>query len=145
MPRTEKYFIGPQLLGDIRRVVGRVDGEPYRVNGVTQDVRLQDLPRRGGGNAVRYVAWTATWPVTATAAFTFKGGTQTATAVNAFAGVGPGDGWVVRHEGTWHLAVVNLTMQPSYSSGVTQLMGHNGAGILEWYSVTQCGTATSSP
>jgi hypothetical protein len=142
MPRVEKYFIGPQLLGDIRRVVGRVDGEPYRVNGVTQDVRLQDLPRRGG-NAVRYVAWTATWPATATATFTFKGGDQTATAVNAFAGVGPGDGWVVRHEGTWHLAVVNLTMQPSYTAGDIQLLGHGDNGILEWYSVTQCGSTAA--
>jgi|688.fasta_scaffold101985_2 hypothetical protein len=142
MPRSEKYFIGPQLLGDIRRVVGRVEAEPYRVNGVPQDVRLQDMQRRGG-DAVRYVAWTATWPVTATATFTFQGGTQTATAVNRFAGVGPGDGWVVRHEGAWHLAVANLSMQPSYSSGVTQLMGHNAAGILEWYSVTQCGSTAA--
>jgi hypothetical protein len=142
MPRSEKYFIGPQLLGDIRRVVGRVESEPYRVNGVTQDVRLQDMPRRRG-DAVRYVAWTATWPATATATFTFKGGDQTDTAVNSFAGVGPGDGWVVRHEGTWHLAVVNLAMQPSYSTGVTQLMGHSAAGILEWYSVTQCGSTAT--
>jgi hypothetical protein len=142
MPRSEKYFIGPQLLGDIRRVVGRVEGEPYRVNGVEGPVRLQDMPRRGG-NAVRYVAWTATWPATATAMFTFKGGTQTATAVNSFAGVGPGDGWVVRHEGTWHLAVVNLTMQPSYTAGDIQLLGHDASGVMKWYSVTQCGSTAA--
>lgn len=142
MPRTEKYFIGPQLLGDIRRVVGRVDGEPYRVNGVMRREVHQEMMRPGGG-AMRYVQWTANWDATATATFTFKGGTQTATAVNAFAGVGPGDGWVARHQGTWHLAVVNLTMQPSYSSGVTQLLGHSGAGILEWYSVTQCGSTAT--
>jgi hypothetical protein len=142
MARVEKYFIGPQLLGDIRRVVGRVDGEPYRVNGVTQDVRLQDLPR-SGARVFRHVSWTATWPATATSTFTFKGGTQTATAVNAFAGVGPGDGWVVRHEGTWHLAVVNLTMQPSYAAGDIQLLGHDASGVMKWYSVTQCGSTAA--
>jgi hypothetical protein len=61
MPRSEKYFIGPQLLGDIRRVVGRVEAEPYRVNGVTQDVRLQDMPRRGGGGALKLGKVTAAW------------------------------------------------------------------------------------
>jgi hypothetical protein len=142
MPRSEKYFIGPQLLGDIRRVVGRVESEPYRVTGAEGPVRLQDMPRRGG-NAVRYVAWTATWPATATAMFTFKGGTQTDTAVNSFAGVGPGDGWVVRHEGTWHLAVVNLTMQPSYTAGDIQLLGHDASGVMKWYSVTQCGSTAA--
>jgi hypothetical protein len=94
--------------------------------------------RRGGGNSLRFVSWTQTWDATATATFTFKGGTQTATAVNAFAGVGPGDGWVARHEGTWHLAVVNLTMQPSYTSGDVQLLGHDDEGILRWYTTVDC-------
>lgn len=145
MARTEKFYVGPKLLGEIRDTITRVAGMPNATRRVEQPVRLQDMPRpgEGGGATLRFVSWTAQWPATATATFTFKGGTQTATAINAFAGVDAGDGWVARHQGTWHLAVVNLTMQPSYTSGDIQLLGHNEDGILEWYSVTQCGTTAS--
>lgn len=61
MPRSEKYFIGPQLLGDIRRVVGRVEAEPYRVTGAESPVRLQDMPRPGGGGGLRLGKVTAAW------------------------------------------------------------------------------------
>ncbi len=143
MPRTEKYFVGPRLLGDIREVITRVNGIPDKSRGAELPVRLQDMQRPGGGG-IRYVSWAAEWQATQTATITFLPGTaQTATAVNVFAGVGPGEGWVARHEGTWHLAVVNLTMQPSYVGTDIQLLGHSADGILEWYSVTQCGTATA--
>lgn len=142
MAKTEKYFVGPQLLGEIRETITRVAGMPDRTSGVSLPVRLQELQRRSGAG-LRYVSWEEDWQATATATITFLSNTgQTATAKNTFAGVGPGEGWVARHEGTWHLAVVNLTMQPSYTTGEIQLLGHNADGILEWYSVTQCGTAT---
>jgi len=146
MARTEKYFIGPDLLGDIRRVIGRVDDEPISSTTTRIPTRLQNVPRAGGSNRLRYVEWTAEWPATMTATFTFLGSTQTATAVNAFAGAGPGKGWVAKHQGTWHLAVVNLTMQPSYVATDIQLLGHDGenGGILKWFSVTTCATATAS-
>ncbi len=82
MPRSEKYFIGPQLLGDIRRVVGRVEAEPYRVNGVTQDVRLQDMPRRGG-DAFRICTFTGTWTIDTEKTLTFRGVTATPNTVAA--------------------------------------------------------------
>jgi len=90
MPRTEKYFIGPQLLGDIRRVVGRVEAEPYRVNGVTQDVRLQDM-QRPGGKVFRMCTFTGTWSVDTDKTLTFRGVTatpNTVVATNLFATVG---------------------------------------------------------
>jgi hypothetical protein len=92
MPRTEKYFIGPQLLGDIRRVVGRVDGEPYRVTGVTQDVRLQDMPRRQAAG-FRICNFTGTWSIDASKTVTFRGVTATPNTVvahNLFAEVSAG-------------------------------------------------------
>jgi len=49
MPRTEKYFIGPNLLGDIRRVVERVSAEPYGSEVTRIPTRLQDMRRGGGG------------------------------------------------------------------------------------------------
>jgi len=83
MPRTEKYFIGPQLLGDIRRVVGRVDGEPYRVNGASQEVRLQDMAGRGGaGGGIRIGTFTGAWAKGEYKEVTVVGGTTTASVLN---------------------------------------------------------------
>jgi len=49
MPRNEKYFIGPQLLGDIRQTVNRVSAMPQGSRIGKIPTRLQDLPRGGGG------------------------------------------------------------------------------------------------
>ena len=48
MAKTEKYFVGPQLLGEIRQTITRVAGMPYRTSGVSLPVRLQELPRQAG-------------------------------------------------------------------------------------------------
>jgi hypothetical protein len=49
MPRTEKYFIGPGLLSDIRQTITRVAGMPDRTSGVKTQVVHQEMMRRGGG------------------------------------------------------------------------------------------------
>jgi hypothetical protein len=49
MPRTEKYFIGPGLLSDIRQTITRVAGMPDKTSGVATRVVHQEIPRRGGG------------------------------------------------------------------------------------------------
>jgi hypothetical protein len=62
MARTEKYFLGPKLLSDIRRVVGRVDAEPIASEVTRIPTRLQDMPRRGGGgNPLLLGRVTAAW------------------------------------------------------------------------------------
>jgi hypothetical protein len=92
MPRTEKYFIGPQLLGDIRRVVGRVDAEPIRsgVSGIP--TRLQDMPRRGGGAAakVKLGTFSGAWPVGTEKEVSLyhSGETSTVTVTNFFCPAG---------------------------------------------------------
>ena len=44
------------------------------------------------------------------------------------------------------LGGVDLTTIAGYSSTEIQLLGHNTTGpCLEWYSISTCGTATSSP
>lgn len=137
------YLIGETLRLRLRETIDRVREMPEGEKPTRLETRFEDVPRPAAA-PLRYVSWTATWPATSTATITFLSSTgQTATAKNTFAGVGPGQGWVARHQGTWHLAVVNLTMQPSYTSGDIQLLGHNEDGILEWYSVTQCGTTAS--
>ena len=144
MAKTEKYFVGPTLLGEIRDTITRVAGMPDRTSGAALPVARQDI-QRAAPAAMRYVSWDFNWSATSTATITFLSSTgQTATAKNTVAGVGPGQGWVAKHQGTWHLAAVNLTMQPSYVGTDIQLLGHNANGIMEWYSVTQCGTATAS-
>ncbi len=98
-----------------------------------------------GGAGLRHVEWTGEWPAAETATFTFKSNNATATGINVFAGVDAGSGWVARHSGTWHLVVCNLTTQPNYESSDVQMLGHDDDGILQWYSVTTCATATASP
>jgi hypothetical protein len=99
----------------------------------------------GGSVALRHVEWTSQWAAAETATFTFKSNNATATGINVFAGVDEGSGWVAKHSGTWHLVVCNLTTQPNYESSDVQMLGHDDDGILQWYSVTTCATATASP
>lgn len=47
MAKTEKYFVGPTLLGEIRQAISRVSGLPYREGGPHFPAAHQDLPRRG--------------------------------------------------------------------------------------------------
>jgi hypothetical protein len=143
MPRTEKYFIGPQLLGDIRRVVGRVEAEPYRVTGGPPRVLLQDMPR-AAREEIRFCSWTSTWAHNGTAAITFASdASATDTATNAIIGVGPGDGWVARSQTAgWSLVSFDMTKQPGYAGDGIQMFGHNASAVATWYSITTC---TSSP
>lgn len=60
MARTEKYFVGPRLLGDIRDTISRVAGMPVRSSGPQSEVRLQGL-NRGGGSSLRFGRVTAAW------------------------------------------------------------------------------------
>lgn len=61
MAKTEKYFVGPTLLGEIRETITRVAGMPDRTSGVSLPVRLQELPRRGGGGGLKLGKVTAAW------------------------------------------------------------------------------------
>jgi hypothetical protein len=83
MARTEKYFIGPDLLGDVRRVVGRVDGEPISSTITRIPTRLQDVPRGGGGSAIRAVTFTGSWNIDALKVVAFQGITSTPNTVMA--------------------------------------------------------------
>jgi len=83
MPRTEKYFIGPQLLGDIRRVVGRVDAEPIGSETTRLATRLQDIPGRGGaGGGIRIGTFTGGWSKDEYKTVTVSGSTDTVSVLN---------------------------------------------------------------
>lgn len=38
---------------------------------------------------------------------------------------------------------VDLTALPGYSGGAVQLLGHTESACLQWYSITECATATT--
>jgi hypothetical protein len=61
MSRQERYFIGPNLLTDIRRVVGRVDGIAYNESGPVQGVAHQSLHQPDSSSRLRIGKTTATW------------------------------------------------------------------------------------
>lgn len=143
MPRTEKYFVGPRLLGQIRETIARVAGSPYQADGDEQPTRLQTIPP-AAASGLKYVSWASDWPATTTATITFLSNTAyTATATNPLAGVKQGEGWVHKHQGNWSLVAVNLTTQQSYVATDIQMLGHDADGYLGWYSVTQCGTTAT--
>lgn len=96
-------------------------------------------------DAIRRCSWTENWATSDTVTITFISATNaTATAGNVFVGVRQGQGWVAR-DGTagWKLVSVDLTTQIGYDDDVIQMLGHNADGLLRWYSVTTCSTATA--
>jgi hypothetical protein len=160
MASINKYFIGPSLLGDIRRTINRVDSETYRVNGGMRREVHQEMMQPPGGASLRLCSWTATWYESSSIPVTFSNsGGVTATATNVFFGVGPGAGWVAKDAGVWKLVSVRLSDQPGYDVQKIQLLGHNSniapcetecssidyQTTLQWYSITTCATATASP
>ena len=87
MPRTEKYFIGPALLSDMRQTITRVAGMPENTGSRATQVVHQDMPRRGG-KVFRICTFTGSWSINASKTVTFKGVTatpNTVAVVNLFA------------------------------------------------------------
>ena len=77
MPRTEKYFVGPKLLSDIRDTITRVAGMPDSSSGAAIRSALQEMPRRGGAGGFRICTFTGAWNKNATKTVTLRGVTAT--------------------------------------------------------------------
>jgi hypothetical protein len=105
-----KYFIGPQLLGDIRRVVGRVDDEPLGSQVTRIPTRLQDT-RDAGEKVFRMGRFTAVWNIDTSQTVTFRNITTTPNTVvvqNIFANITLGtatasDCAIAKDGGEWYL------------------------------------------
>ena len=113
MPRTEKYFIGPQLLGDIRQTVNRVAGMPQGSRIGKIPTRLQEMRPPGSGGEMWVGKTSSTWPKGSTRDIVVHGGdtlneSPTTTTLNAcvnkFSDVAAGK-WVIvgRVNGGWYL------------------------------------------
>lgn len=83
MARTEKYFLGPGLLSDIRQALLRVDAIAPSTSGVVSDVLLDRLPERGPGSAIRAVEFTGSWNINSLKEVTFQGVSTTPNTVSA--------------------------------------------------------------
>lgn len=106
MARPERYFIGPNVRSKLTDLFTRVDGMPVGSGGGEQiPVRLQDMQRPGGGDAVRLGKTTAAWNKNTLATISVwesgTAGSETQTdgatienCVNKFANVASGK-WVI--------------------------------------------------
>lgn len=61
MPRTEKYFIGPQLLADVRDTIGRVAGMPDHTGGPGLPAVIGSEMPATGGVLLRYAQTVSEW------------------------------------------------------------------------------------
>jgi hypothetical protein len=77
------YLIGPDLLGKIRRVTDTVEGMPTSTGITRIPTRLQDMPRGGGGSAIRACTFTGSWNINESKELTFQGVTTTPNTVVA--------------------------------------------------------------
>jgi hypothetical protein len=171
MPRTEKYFIGPQLLGDIRRTVDRVDAGPYGEGATPTPTRLQDAMRRSGTILHRGTFTAASWSIGETAVVTILGETNTVSVTNYCIPVAGetnatqtlnviygnilGTATAVEIQQptstcTNVIGGVDLTEISGFDAGAIQLLGHSAGDTnaatcvsLQWYSVTQCGSTAT--
>lgn len=109
---VERYFIGPNLLGDIRRTIRVVGDLPSSESGPSQSVRLQSLqlPGRRGGGGVKICTFTGSWEKNADKTVTFKyqaGTPNTVTVTNLFAEISVDCGTrncaIASEGGTWFL------------------------------------------
>jgi hypothetical protein len=171
MPRTEKYFIGPQLLGDIRRTVDRVDAGAYGEGATPTPPRLQDTMRRSGTILRRGTFTAASWSIGETAVVTILGETNTVSVTNYCIPVAGetnatqtlnviygnilGTATAVEIQQptstcTNVIGGVDLTEISGFDAGAIQLLGHSAGDTnaatcvsLQWYSVTQCGSTAT--
>ena len=139
---ADRVTFTPGSAERIAKVVRIVEAGNRDTGGLPTAPRFGD----GGKGGVRFCSWTATWTYSETATITFDPATSvTATATNVILGVAPGQGWVAK-KGTasWCLIGFDMTKQPGYSSGSIQLFGHSTeSAVAQWYSITECATATT--
>lgn len=109
MAGTEKYFIGPKLLGEIRRVVRRVEAEPVASEVARIPTRLQDMPRNVAAAAgIQRVTFTGAWNKNTIRIVAGSGAIGTVSVSNVFATIDAGcgeprKGAIALIDGVWHL------------------------------------------
>lgn len=167
---ADRYYLGPNLLDQIRDAVGRSENDPISRSVYRVPVRLQDLPLMLDESSLSRGTFTQTsWAVGATALVTITGSTQTFSVTNYCTPVkgstnatqtlnvifGDVMGTMTALEieqptCTMSIGGLDLTQLPYYVSGEIQLLGHGIASSgttscsgLQWYSITNCATTAT--
>lgn len=164
MPRQEKYYLGPDLLGQIRKSIARTANDPIADNTFRVQTRYSDIERFADCWMARGTFTATSWAIGDSVPVTLQGQTNTISVTNYTTPV------VRRDESTDPLNVVfgdimgtmtvvevqqptctmsvgglDLTALPGYDRDAVQLLGHaadtesTACLGLQWYSVTQCG------
>lgn len=110
----ERYFLGPGLLGDIRRTIATVDGQPTNVLATPREVRPTEQGR--DAQIIRVGTATGNWNKASTNTITWKpAGTITAAVVatNLFANITGTTATyscaIARVGSTWYLIAAECT------------------------------------
>lgn len=143
----ERYFIGPQLLGEIRNTIQRVDalspGAARPGRAVHQSLQQ---PVATVAQNFRIATFTGAWSIGSSKTVTFKYQTatpNTVSATNLFCGLSHSTSVTacdvsVAKEGTaWFLVQPNLTQLPGYSASGTQVLTVVN-GNLRFVGTTAC-------
>lgn len=104
MAKSERYFVGPQLLSEIRETITRVGGMPDRTSGLRVNAVSQDLQRHD--SLIRIINYSGQWLKGTEKTVTIDPTTVTMTATNLFNTVWPNcsrKGAVARAGSTWYL------------------------------------------
>lgn len=168
---AERYFIGPKFLGELRETNGRVQRMPKSSDAIRVPTTLQELQFWDTSGEIDRGTFThAMWTVGGTMAVTIQGSTNTVRVTNycapvvgqtnatqtlnvLYANVMGTVTAVEIQQPTCTMSVggLDVTLLPGYVAGEVQLLGHGAANTastactgLQWFSITQCGTATAS-
>jgi hypothetical protein len=136
---ADKYLIGETLREKLRTTIAKVEGLP--LGGGTSRIPTDlsgDVP--SASKAFRICTFTGSWAINSSKSVTLKNVPTTPNTVmasNVYAGVGAGDGVIAKEGTAWYLISVDLTKQPGYSSGGTQVLAVVN-GTLNWIGTTAC-------
>lgn len=148
---SEKGFlIGPAFAGALKELVDK-DRQAVSQSQYTRiETRFEDLPSRRSGKVFRICTFTGAWAINSAKTVTFRGVTatpNTVAAVNLFCGLNPGtvtcDVSIAQDGTAWYLVQPNLTQQPGYSQGGTNVMTISN-GSIRWMPTLVCNGVTAT-
>ena len=157
---TERYFVGPRLLGDMRDTISRVQGEAYSVTGGHLPGRPEGMPAPGEDN-FRMATFTGAWGTGTDRTVTLYSSsstTETLVATNVLIPVPslstPTICAIAFDRGTWNLIQVaqteneyltDVTLQPTrLQFGRRRLSGVSATIVTTGITITECENEAAS-
>jgi hypothetical protein len=164
--KTERYFVGPKLLGDMRDTIARVNGSAYRVNGGSLPGRPESIGEGGVSRpGFRMATFTGAWAINSGKTVTLYNAsstTETLVATNVLIPVpqlssdanSPTVCSIAYDRGTWflsavqqanHEALTSVTLQPTrIEFGRKQFVAVATTLTTTGISITECDNEAAS-